>query len=401
MRQPHLAEHKVCTGCMACVDSCNQHALKSYVGEDGHYYVKVDESKCIGCLLCEKTCPIVNELDYGESECADFYAAWNKNKEERLRSASGGAFSAMAHYVLDHGGVVIGAAIENICDVRHIVVSDINNLSQLQGSKYTQSNTTGVYKKAFQLLKEGKTVLFSGIGCQVAGLLSYIGNKHYDGRLITVDLICGGVPSKRLIQKFIDNEPYQIKKIQSFRTKDTGWMPRGFVYNLKVQDVDGNIHDYIGKNNLITTGFSKELTNRYSCYNCKFVGTHRLSDFTIGDLWGDKKYPQEHYNGISLIIAHNQKAPELLKEMAPFIQTFPYDYKLAVKSNYRIVDGKNVLGCLWERKYLATLFRRCSYSLLKKIYANDYPNYSPWVILKVIRKVFVIFIKVGKKARMN
>lgn len=387
MRLPKLASDKYCTGCMACVDTCNHHAIKSYLGKDGHFYVCVDEKSCVGCLSCEKTCPIVSGMEYGRSECAVFYAAWNINDEERSRSASGGAFSAMAHYVIDHGGVVIGAAIDNICDVKHIVISDINELYKLQGSKYTQSNTNGIYRKTYELLKEGKLVLFSGTGCQVGGLLSYLKNKKYSGNLITVDLICGGVPSKFLLREFVENEPYMLKRILSFRTKEHGWKPKGFIYNMKVEESDGVIHDYTGKRNLVTTGFSTELTNRYSCYDCKFVGCNRISDFTIGDLWGDKDYPVEHYNGLSLLIAHNNKALSLLDEMKDYLSFSYCDEMQAKKHNYRLIDGKNLKGKTLERKLMPWLFAHCSYNVLKKIYANDYPNYSPWVILKVCRKI--------------
>ena len=387
MRFPKLASDKFCTGCMACVDSCNHSAIKSYLGKDGHLYVCVDEKSCVGCLSCEKTCPVVNGMEYGRSERADFYAAWNNNDVERSRSASGGAFSAIAHYVIDHGGVVIGSAIDNICDVKHIVISDINELYKLQGSKYTQSNTNGIYREAYELLKEGKFVLFSGLGCQVGGLLSYLKSKKYSGNLITVDLICGGVPSKFLLQEFVENEPYKVKRILSYRTKENGWKPKGFVYNMKVEDTDGVLHDYTGKRNLVTTGFSTELTNRYSCYDCKFVGCNRISDFTIGDLWGDKEFPQEHYKGLSLLIAHNDKALSLLDEMKDYL-SFSYCDEIQVKKhNYRLIDGKNSKGKTWERKLMPWLFTHCSYIVLKKIYANDYPIYSPWVILKVFRKI--------------
>ena len=389
---PRLANAKTCTGCMVCVDSCNHKAINSYIADDGHFYVKVNAKACIGCLLCEKICPVVNKQKYAESESAVFYAAWNRCYEERCNSASGGAFSAMAHFVLNRGGVVIGAAIEGVCDVKHILISSLDDLYRLQGSKYSQSFTVGIFRETYEILKSGKIVLFSGTGCQVGALLSFLKGKRYSGTLITIDLICGGVPSKHLLNKFIENEPYCVKRILSFRTKDDGWKSKGFRYNLKVEDSNGNKYDYTSKNNLVTTGFSTELTNRYSCYNCEFVGSHRLSDFTIGDLWGDEIFPQEHFGGLSLVVAHNHNALNLLREMAPFLHVEEYDGESAIKSNYRLISGKNVMGEMWERKYMPKLFNRCSYSTLKKIYANDYSNYSLWVVLKVIRKVLA-FLK--------
>lgn len=386
---PKLAEKNECTGCLACVDCCNNSAIDFYINKDGHYYVRINKDLCVGCLLCEKTCPVATKLKYGESECSCFYAAWNKDDVERGKSASGGVFSAMAHYVIDRGGIVVGAATENVCDVKHVVVCDKEGIKSLQGSKYTQSDTTGIYQKSYRLLKEGKTVLFSGTGCQVGGLLSYLKNKKYEGILLTVDLICGGVPSKLLLQKFIENEPFDVKRILSYRTKENGWKPKGFVYNMKVEDKGGNVHDYAGKHNLVTTGFSTEMTERYSCYDCKFVGKHRLSDYTIGDLWGDTEYPQEHYKGLSLVVAHNHQAEVLLKGMESYLQTVPCNELQAVKMNPRLVNGKSGKKNMLERKYMELLFSRCSYQTLKKIYANDFSSYSPWMGWKVIRDIYL------------
>jgi len=394
--KPQLAKSKDCTGCLVCVDSCHQDALTSYIGSDGHYYVNVKNDRCIGCLQCERTCPLVSKQDYDQSELSVFHAAWNKNSEERAQSASGGAFSAMARFVLERGGLVVGAATENVCDVRHIVISDITELSKLQGSKYTQSDTRGIFQKTYQLLKDGREVLFSGTGCQVGALLSFLKNRKYHGNLITVDLICGGVPSKLLLQNFIENEPYRIKRIISYRTKENGWKPMGFKYNLKVEGEDGTIHDYTGINNVVTTAFSTELTERYSCYDCRFVGKHRRSDFTIGDLWGDKMYPQEHYNGVSLVISHNHKAEALLEDMSDYLQVMPCDEDQATEVNFRLVNGHSSKQYLPERRYLEILFSHFSYKTLKKIYANDYENYSPWVIFKIIRKLSLLTMNLMK-----
>lgn len=96
--------------------------------------------------------------------------------------------------------------------VKHICIGKVDELNKLQGSKYTQSNAEGIYKTVYGKLKQGKLVLFSGTGCQVAGLYGYLGKRKYPGRLITIDLICGGVPSRFLIDKFIECEPYQVRE---------------------------------------------------------------------------------------------------------------------------------------------------------------------------------------------
>lgn len=401
MNHPTFADNYSCTGCMACVDVCPKSALSDKWNKEGHLSVACDTSKCILCHQCEKVCPVVSPLKYKTEGESEFYAAWNKDDTQRSKSSSGGAFSAIAAYIIGNGGYVIGASNEGVCDIRHIVIHDLEDLEKLQGSKYTQSNTTGIYKKTFDLLRNGKLVLFSGTGCQVAGLLSFLKRRKYTGKLITVDLICGGVPSHLLIKKFLDNEPYSVKKIVSFRSKAKGWKSCGFSYNLLIEDENRKIHDYTGIKNLITDGFSREMTERYSCYDCHFNGSHRMSDFTIGDLWGDSDYPEQHKQGLSLIIAHNEQSKSLLTSMNKSLQIEPTNKLKAIHNNPRIVQGYNVRGHLFERKHLSWMFTHLSYKTLKHIYANDIANSSPWILYKIWRKIRLEILRYKYRIRTN
>lgn len=390
--KPILATEKTCTGCLACVDTCAKSALTKIIGEDGHIYVRVDENKCVGCGLCEESCPVVSGLPYGTSEIATAFAVWAKNDVVRRNSATAGAFSSLALYVLSLGGYVCGAAIVDGIYVKHICIDSRSDLPKLQGSKYTQSDASGIYKTVYEKLKGGSIVLFSGTGCQVAGLYGFLGKKKYTGKLITIDLICGGVPSRLLIQKFIENEPFQTREIISFRSKDSGWKPSGFKYNLKVIDTNGTLHDYTDKRNLITTGFACEMTDRYSCYDCKFAGLHRMSDFTIGDYWGVKDYPEQHYNGVSAIIVHNEGALEFLKAANAYIEVKEADINDINAHSRRLVAHPDKRYKLPERKYMANIFNMCSYTTLKRIYAFDFGKFSPWMLYKVYRTIASKFI---------
>ncbi len=386
MNLPHLASHSACTGCMACIDACSKEALNSYVGADGHYYIHLDEKRCVGCLRCESTCPVVSDFQYSNSEICHCYAAWNKDDDIRQQSASGGVFAAMAAYVIDRQGVVVGAA--NIgTDVKHVTIEKKSDLPMLQGSKYTQSDCRGIYYQTIELLKNGRLVLFSGTGCQIAGLLSFLRKHTFTGHLITVDLICGGVPSKLLQQAFLKNEPHHLTRIVSYRTKEAGWKPKGFSYNLKAANSEGFVFDYAGLRNLITDGYGSELTNRYSCYKCRFAGLLRQSDFTIGDCWGVTQLPEQHTLGLSVMIAHSERAEKILTDLTSYMETVPASLTEVVKHNPRLVDGRKRYEHFPERRFISWFFSHCSYSTLKRIYASDYSSHSPWMILKVVRYI--------------
>lgn len=396
-KTPILASTKTCTGCFACVDVCQHKAICIDMHTDGHRYVVINENNCVCCGICEKTCPIVSDLKYNQSETSFFYAAWALDRERRKKSASGGVFYAMATAVIQQKGVVFGAKIEAPCKVYHQDIETIDQLSSLQGSKYTHSNAAENYKKALNYLKERRLVLFSGTGCQIAGLLSFLDKKIYSGQLITIDLICGGIPSELLINKFIESAPYKVKQILSFRTKETGWKPQGFCYNLKVEDENGEVHDYTHKNNLITSGFSSELTNRYSCYNCRFVGEKRMSDFTIGDYWGCQQYTNEQQDGISLIIVHSNKAYSFLNSLHDSLFFEKTDKKIALSHNHRLIQGYDIRQYFPERKYLSLFANKLNNNTFSKIYANNFPNTSPWMLLKIIRKILTFVFKINKR----
>jgi coenzyme F420-reducing hydrogenase beta subunit len=70
----------------------------------------------------------------------------------------------------------------------------------MYSSKYVQSDTNNSFKLAKLDLENGKTVLFSGTPCQIAGLKSFL-RKEYEN-LYTIDLICHGTPSQLILEKY-------------------------------------------------------------------------------------------------------------------------------------------------------------------------------------------------------
>lgn len=105
-----LCEHNVCTGCMACKQKCKNDAI-GIIYDKGFAYPLIDETKCVECGLCIRSCPVLNmqgkngNRHEAETTCI---AAWNKDDDVRMRSSSGGSFSVMAENILSEGGVVFG-----------------------------------------------------------------------------------------------------------------------------------------------------------------------------------------------------------------------------------------------------------------------------------------------------
>jgi coenzyme F420-reducing hydrogenase beta subunit len=380
---PKLADNSKCTGCLACISACTRGALRSCYNEEGHLFYKIDDTLCVECGLCEKACPVESGLQYGSNNLKESqpYAAWCKNEVLRPKSSSGGVFAGLAQYIIEQGGVVIGASLQHNA-VKHIVIETVEKIQKLQGSKYTQSNTDGIYKKAKQFLKEGRNVLFSGLGCQVAGLLSYLGNKEYAGKLYTVDLICGGAPSRFIIDYYLKESP-NVDEIVAFRNKAE--------YKFSVKTKDGLTKVIpLSERPFPLCGFYTELTNRYLCYDCQFAYTHRQADMTIGDLWGDKRYMDQHKKGVSLVIVHSSKGDKLLEESE--IERHQVEWKDVLPYNPRIAYGKNILVNTRERKRLSIAFKEDSFQKLLDDYANDASFKRPWSVVRKIYRVLLITI---------
>ena len=197
----HILDKHSCCGCAACVQACPKQCISFNEDEQGFRYPLVDESICIDCGLCEKVCPVIHQLD--AKKPLKVYAAQNPNEEIRLKSSSGGIFTMLAESVIDEGGVVFGAQFDKNWEVEHAYTESKEGLAAFRGSKYLQSRTGETYKQTRDFLKAGRSVLYSGTSCQIAGLKKFL-RKEYEN-LITVDVVCHGAPSPLVWRTYLDD----------------------------------------------------------------------------------------------------------------------------------------------------------------------------------------------------
>lgn len=370
MKYPQLASEKKCTGCLACLDACTKSAISLLHGADGHIYVDIDRDKCVGCLRCERICSDIHEGKYGNNDkTSKPFAIYNKEERFYKYATSGGIFPALAAYFLQNGGVVYGATYKDGIHVVHKRISELDEIVTLQGSKYEQSNLSGTYKSIAKDLKENLRVLFVGTGCQVAGVLAYFKNNPKRELLFTVDLVCGGVPSSLLIESFAKNTA-DFKSVASYRKKEQ--------YIFSYNSTNGKV--VTSRKALPLDGFKSCLTNRYSCYDCEFTGLHRMSDWTIGDLWGDISEIAR-----SLCLCHSYRGKNIIVNL-PNIDVQEINGWDFVCHNPRIVNGKASFSKRLERKYIGFIFRSFPYSIIKKIYGSDIKKADVfWFLYKVYK----------------
>ena len=156
-----------CCGCGACASACPADAIVLQEDADGFWYPVVNEGKCVHCGRCHQVC----SFQHGNrtpSQRKTFAAALNS--KNILQSSSGGVFFGLAEQFLAQGGTVYGCSLkrsENGFSAEHVRVTVAQELKLLQGSKYVQSNTSGMFSYVEADLKAGIPVLFSGTPCQV------------------------------------------------------------------------------------------------------------------------------------------------------------------------------------------------------------------------------------------
>lgn len=320
-----IVDKRLCCGCSACVQRCPKKCITLKEDKEGFLYPVADVQLCIECGLCEEVCPVIHQ-GIGQKPLA-IYAAINRDESIRAVSSSGGVFTPLAVEVLRKGGVVFGARFNEKWEVEHDFTDCVEGLSAFRGSKYVQSRIGDSYCKAEYFLQKGRTVLFSGTPCQIAGLKRYL-RKEYDN-LLTVDIVCHGVPSPKVWRKYKEeivarqcdkkfsfvSPRYKEGKIEdiSFRNKSLGWKKFSFVLTFSMTGRHGDKNTVLFSEsvweNRFMEGFLADIYLRPSCYRCPVRRGKSGSDISIADFWGvGQAMPEiDDDRGISLALIWTER----------------------------------------------------------------------------------------------
>lgn len=300
-----------CSGCHACFSVCPVQAIEMRPDREGFLYPVISQEQCIHCDACKRACPSLHKPANLPLEKA--YGCYAKDEAEHMTSSSGGFFAVLARRVLAENGLVCGAAFDENQAVCHVLIDSQEALVRLKETKYVQSTIGNTYRDIKAALKEKRKVLFSGTPCQVAGLKGYLGKE--DENLICVDLICHGVPSPEIWQRYL-REIAGGRKVErvTFRNKTQGVSKITLDYHLN----DGSVVKENYSDSLYMKGFIQNLYVRPSCFACKYKGFKRCSDLTIGDFWSAREFHPQFFseNGVSAVIVHSKKGEAWLKKVA-------------------------------------------------------------------------------------
>ncbi len=307
--------------------------------EEGFCYPSICKEECIECGACERVCPVHGYTPPPKaSPLPAVYEVQLRDDAALKASASGGFFSALCEYAFQQNAVAYGAIYDENFQVVHAKAEDKEESARFRGSKYVQSNLGKCFQEVKSHLLENRLCVFSGTPCQVEGLYQYLG-KRYEN-LITVDLVCAGVPSPKLWRKYLDEQEKRANskvKYANFRYKTYGYQ----CSTLRLEFENGKKYSKSGRIDPMMKFFVSGIAKRPICYECPFKGEARSSDFTLFDGWHFKELTQRADNnkGYTAVMVRSQRAQAVFEQLKAYLNVYQVDAQQAIAQDGIMVNG--------------------------------------------------------------
>ncbi len=371
-------EDGFCCGCGACASVCPVHAVSLQL-RDGFLCANVDKEQCISCGKCQKVCPLYGEREGTPLKNGKLFSYKDNSMQVLKTSSSGGIAYRIAETYLKKGYCAAGCMFDKKEQrARHIFVlpKETEKLALLQGSKYLQSD----FIKIILALKKGieKTVVF-GTPCQIAAARKMAGERE---DIVYVDLICHGVPSQLLYQKYqqylqdsfgMDQNRLEV----SFRDKKHGWRER-YIYS---RDLQKSHCAHQSKDPFFLMFESMECYSK-PCYECRFRD-FSAADIRIGDYWGPKFLNDK--DGVSMVICMNEKGEGILQELNGYADIMKQD----ISDYFCCQQSKNSPIPVFYRRLLADLANPSvsMEHIIKKFVQPYMQRKKVWILMSDIRRL--------------
>jgi len=381
-----ICDKNNCTGCSACYNVCCTKAITMQEDKYGFWYPHIDSKKCRNCGLCKKVCPSLNKPK--AKIPIKIFASYAKDEKIHRSSTSGGVATIFAQKAILLKGVAYGAAFTDNLILKHILVDDLDKLLLIQGTKYVQSKIENTYKEIKKLLTEKPIIVFIGTPCQISGLLNYLGENP--DNLITINFVCGGVPS----QKFLFDELHAI--YPKFKDITNVKFRTNTIYGMWIKNNEKTIKYQERWKSSYFRGFDERLILRDSCYNCQYASHERVGDITIGDFWGlnSGELLLNKDVGISLIMATTQKGLDYIDLCKDLIVLEEHKFEEAIKENPRL--NSSVLYSQSVDKFRRAYERKGFTSAVNSVVGIKYRIYLVKSVFKKNKLLTLIYRKIKR-----
>lgn len=297
-------QNSLCCGCGVCARICPVSAIRMEMNPSGFWEAEVDEEKCVHCGKCIQLCPFCTEVRNADAESALLYSFKSRSDDVLLQSTSGGAAFHISKLLLEKGYGVVGCRYnKHTHQAEHILIDNLTQLSELQGSKYIQSNFSNVLEK---IQRSARPLVVFGTPCQIAAARRLFAERT---DIVYIDLVCHGVPSDHLFRKYRDHIAKKSgldtqQMLMNFRYKPKGWR------DIYLQASDGK-NEYCCDKNADPFFRMFEVGNCYhdTCYECRWR-VDSEADIRLGDYWGPKYVSDQ--TGVSMVVCFTQTGKDIL-----------------------------------------------------------------------------------------
>ena len=357
-----------CCGCETCRQVCPANAIEMQVDKLGFRYPHVINETCIQCGICTDRCPILH-INMNPS-ITNGYAVRHKSDSVVKNSTSGGVFTALSDYVLGEKGLVSGAILDDNFVCRHILTQDGAVRDKMRGTKYVQSEIGDCFSEIERALKGGKKVLFTGTPCQCAGLKNMLGEGNCKN-LLTVDVVCHGVPSPKVFYDHIIWLSKQGGPILDyvFRSKEIGWHG----WNVKVTYNNGRTELNTARVNSYCGMYFGSFITRKSCESCPYTSITRVGDITISDFWNISNCSNKFNDdiGTSCVYLNTEKGCEAFNRIKEFIVMETHSLQETIQQNLAKPTAANMNKDIFMKDYF-----RYGYGYCAEKYTRGHIYYS-------------------------
>ena len=374
---------KDCVGCGLCAVKCPKHAISMRSNVEGFLYPEINEQICDGCAICNQVCKGYKEQCHQKNKDPKVKACQTLDERWLIESTAGGFFPTLAQWIIEQNGAVFGTAynanmIPVVCKAE-----SIEEVCRFNGSKYVQSDLSLALPEVKTELEKGRIVLFSGTPCQVAAVKTLC-NEFVGKNLLTMDVVCYGVPSPGLFRAFLDTiEKKNQAKVVDYRFRDkhkNGWSHTTVI---TMVDADGNTMQYEEEDYSKVPYykmFGSRNCFRKECYSCQYNTIERISDFTTGNFWNIEKMTDafDTKNGVSMLLLNTDLAQKVFEKIANRFQIKDMTCEQAIQANDALVHT-----CKYpcNRDAIYHCFVRQGFNSMFQKYYVDTP------IKKALRKV--------------
>ena len=248
-----------------------------------------------------------------------FYVGRYIDNEIVRKSSSGGIMTAIAELFIKNKGVVFGAAYAEDClKIKHIIVSQMEDLDALRKSKYVWSDYTACFEDLFSYLDRGLSVLFIGTPCQCLAVKKKFGG--YDN-LYLLDFFCHGTLDEKIYYDYIGSLNAKVSKVD-FRGEGIDGDNMTFI----VVDSDNKvIVEEKYDENVLTKLFSSSAGLKSGCMQCKIGESIHMTNITMGDVQFEEMasnhgFDKKHLSFFSVNDERGKEIFEVIKNKLEYAQ---------------------------------------------------------------------------------